>query len=50
MGKITARRCALDHIAPDIAARVGFRTLMRSGGPFDPAVGTRVDAGGEAIR
>jgi hypothetical protein len=34
--KITARRCAIDHIAPDAAARAGFRTLMRSGGPFDP--------------
>jgi hypothetical protein len=36
MRKITARRCAIDHIAPDVAARAGFRTLMRSGGPFDP--------------
>jgi len=35
--KITARRCAIDHIAPDTAARAGFRELMRSGGPFDPA-------------
>jgi hypothetical protein len=34
--KITQRRCAVDHIAPDAAARAGFRTLMRSGGPFDP--------------
>jgi hypothetical protein len=34
--KITARRCAIDHITPDVAARAGFRTLMRSGGPFDP--------------
>ena len=35
MRKITARRCAIDHIAPDVAGRAGFRTLMRSGGPFD---------------
>jgi hypothetical protein len=34
--KITQRRCAVDHIAPDAAARAGFRTLMQSGGPFDP--------------
>jgi hypothetical protein len=34
--KITQRRCAIDHIAPDAAARAGFRTLMQSGGPFDP--------------
>jgi len=36
--KTTARRCAIDRIAADTAARVGFRELMRSGGPFDPAV------------
>jgi hypothetical protein len=35
--KIVARRCAIDHIAPAVAARAGFRELMRSGGPFDPA-------------
>ncbi len=35
--KIMARRCAIDHIAPALAARAGFRALMRSGGPFDPA-------------
>jgi Lipopolysaccharide kinase (Kdo/WaaP) family len=34
--KIMQRRCAIDHIAPDAAARAGFRTLMQSGGPFDP--------------
>lgn len=39
--KITARRCAIDHIAPDVAARAGFRELMRSGGRFDPASGAR---------
>jgi hypothetical protein len=33
--KTTARRCAIDHIAADAAARAGFRALMRSGGPFD---------------
>lgn len=37
MRKITARRCAIDHIPPELAARAGFRLLMRSGGPFDPA-------------
>jgi hypothetical protein len=36
--KTTARRCAIDRIAADTAARAGFRELMRSGGPFDPAV------------
>jgi len=35
--KTIARRCAIDHIAPETAARMGFRELMRSGGPFDPA-------------
>lgn len=35
--KTIARRCAIDHIAPETAARIGFRELMRSGGPFDPA-------------
>jgi hypothetical protein len=39
--KITARRCAIDRIAPEDAARVGFRELMRSGGRFDPAGGVR---------
>jgi hypothetical protein len=37
MRKITARRCAIDHIPRDAARRAGFRELMRSGGPFDPA-------------
>jgi hypothetical protein len=37
VGKITQRRCAIDRIPHVIAARVGFRELMRSGGPFDPA-------------
>jgi len=36
MRKIVARRCAIDHISPEVAARAGFRTLMRSGGPFEP--------------
>ncbi len=35
--KTVARRCAIDGIAPERAARAGYRTLMRSGGPFDPA-------------
>ena len=37
VGKIMARRCAIDRIPPDAASRAGFRQLMRSGGPFDPA-------------
>ena len=36
VGRIVARRCAIDRIAPAEAARAGFRQLMRSGGPFDP--------------
>jgi hypothetical protein len=36
--KTIARRCAIDRIGAETAARVGFRELMRSGGPFDPAV------------
>lgn len=35
--KIVVRRCAIDGIAPEAAVRAGFRELMRSGGPFDPA-------------
>jgi Lipopolysaccharide kinase (Kdo/WaaP) family len=38
MGKIVARRCAIDRIPAETAARAGFRALMRSGGPFDPAL------------
>ncbi len=38
MRKIVARRCAIDHIPVEAAARAGFRALMRSGGPFDPAL------------
>jgi hypothetical protein len=37
VNRIVARRCAIDSIAPADAARAGFRQLMRSGGPFDPA-------------
>jgi len=37
VARIVARRCAIDRISPDDAARAGFRQLMRSGGPFDPA-------------
>jgi hypothetical protein len=36
--KTIARRCAIDRIAAETATRAGFRELMRSGGPFDPAV------------
>jgi hypothetical protein len=38
MRKVVARRCAIDRIPLDTAARAGFRALMRSGGPFDPAL------------
>jgi hypothetical protein len=41
MQKVTARRCAIDAIPPAQAARIGFRELMRSGGPFDPARSAR---------
>ena len=34
--KTIARRCAIDRIPAAVAARAGFRELMRSGGPFDP--------------
>ena len=33
--KTIARRCAIDRIPAAVAARAGFRELMRSGGPFD---------------
>jgi hypothetical protein len=33
--KTIARRCTIDGIPDATAARVGFRELMRSGGPFD---------------
>ena len=36
MRKTVARRCAIDGIPAETAAGVGFRELMRSGGPFDP--------------
>jgi len=35
--RIVARRCRIDSIPVPVAARAGFRQLMRSGGPFDPA-------------
>jgi aminoglycoside phosphotransferase (APT) family kinase protein len=38
IAKTIARRCAIDAIPPAEAARAGFAALMRSGGPFDPAV------------
>jgi len=37
--KVTARRCAIDGIPPEVAAHAGFRRLMQPGGPFDPALG-----------
>jgi len=36
-GKIVQRRCTIDRIENEVARRAGFRSLMRSGGPFDPA-------------
>jgi hypothetical protein len=39
VGRIVARRCAIDRIPAEAAARAGFRALMRSGGPFDAAAG-----------
>jgi len=53
VGKTMARRCAIDHVPPELAARVGFRELMRSGGPCDPtraAAGVDAPAGGAAGR
>lgn len=38
MRKVTMRRCEIDGIDVETAERAGFRALMRSGGPFDPAV------------
>jgi hypothetical protein len=37
--KTIARRCAIDAIPLDVAARAGFAAVMRSGGPFDGAGG-----------
>jgi len=37
VAKTTARRCAIDRIPEATARQNGFRELMRSGGPFDPA-------------
>ena len=37
--KTVARRCTIDAIPPARAWRAGYATLMRSGGPFDPASG-----------
>jgi hypothetical protein len=39
--KTVARRCAIDRIPYAAAMRAGFRELMRSGGPFDPAAPAR---------
>lgn len=39
--KTTARRVAIDHIPAAVAAAAGFAHLMRSGGPFDPALRER---------
>jgi len=39
----TRRRCRIDGIAAETAARVGFAELMRAGGRFDPCAG----AGGD---
>jgi hypothetical protein len=39
--KTVARRCAIDRIPRATAMHAGFRELMRSGGPFDPAASVR---------
>jgi len=44
VAKTVARRCVVDGIPPAAAARAGFATLMRSGGPFD----RHAAGGGEA--
>jgi hypothetical protein len=41
VAKTVARRCAIDHIAPDAARAAGYRELMRSGGRFDVAAEER---------
>ena len=43
--KIVTRRAAVDGIPLALAMAAGFRTLMRSGGPYDPAAST--GAGGD---
>lgn len=45
--KITARRCAIDHIARPAANAAGFRRLMQAGGPFDPARATPAAGAGQ---
>lgn len=44
--KTVKRRVATDRIPWDVAARAGFRELMRSGGPFDPRLWNRGGEGG----
>ena len=44
VARIVARRCAIDRIPLAEASRAGFRQLMRSGGPFDPALAPEVRA------
>jgi hypothetical protein len=39
VAKTIARRCAIDRIPSAIAARAGYRELMRSGGRFDTKAG-----------
>jgi hypothetical protein len=41
--KTIERRCAIDDVPRALAAQAGFPTLMRSGGPLDPA--RRADGG-----
>jgi hypothetical protein len=45
MAKTVERRSAIDGIPIEVATRAGFATLMRSGGPYDPA---RAGDGGPA--
>jgi hypothetical protein len=41
--KTIARRVAIDRISDRDAARAGYAALMRSGGPYDPALAPPVD-------
>jgi hypothetical protein len=43
--KTVARRVAIDRIAAPDAARAGYASIMRSGGPYDPAVARRGERG-----
>jgi hypothetical protein len=36
--KTIERRIAIDRIPPSMATRAGYAAVMRSGGPYDPAI------------